>query len=70
MDAMREMILGLEHTAMNPIVVDEDETVVEVRSSSGKELEVKENEVAVSMPLATLVQTSQGLYRSPTGPGW
>ena len=28
MDAMREMILGLEHTAMNPIVVDEEETVI------------------------------------------
>ena len=24
----------------------------------------------VSVPLATLVQTSLGLYRSPTGPGW
>ena len=40
------------------------------------ELEVEENEVVipipppVSMPLATLVQTSLGLYRSPTGPGW
>ena len=29
MDAMREMILGLEHTAANPIIVDEEETVVE-----------------------------------------
>ena len=36
MDAMREMLLALEH---------------------------------VSVPLATLVQTSLGLYRSPTGPG-
>ena len=25
--------------------------------------------VLVSVPLATLVQTSLGLYRSPTGPG-
>ena len=41
MDAMREMILALEHTAANP----------------------------VSVPLATLVQTSLGLYRSPIGPG-
>ena len=47
MDAMREMILGLEHTAANPIVVDEEETVVEARSSSGEELEIEENEVAV-----------------------
>ena len=43
MDAMREMILGLEHIAANPIVV--------------------------SVPLAMLVQTSLGLYRSPIGPG-
>ena len=47
MDAMQEMILGLEHTAANPIVVDEEETVVEVGSSSGEELEIEENEVAV-----------------------
>ena len=47
MDAMQEMILGLEHTAANPIVIDEEETVVETRSSSGEELEIEENEVAV-----------------------
>ena len=41
------MILGLEHTAANPIVVDEDNTVVEAGSSSGEELEVEENEVVV-----------------------
>ena len=52
MDAMREMILGLEHIAANPIVVDEEETVVEVTSSSGKELEIKENEVAVPIPVS------------------
>ena len=46
MDAMREMILGLEHTATNPIVVDEEEMMVEVGSSSGEELEIEENEVA------------------------
>ena len=51
MDAMREMILGLEHTAANPIVVDEDETAVEPESSSGEELEVEENEVAVPIPV-------------------
>ena len=51
MDAMREMILGLEHSAANPIVVDEEEMVVEVASSSGEELEVEENEVAVPIPV-------------------
>ena len=51
MDAMREMILGLEHMAVNPIVVDEEETVVEAGSSSGEELEVEENEVAVPIPM-------------------
>ena len=50
MDAMREMILGLEHTAANPIVVDE-ETVVEAGSSSREELEIEENEVAVPIPV-------------------
>ena len=51
MDAMREMILGLEHTAANPIVVDEEETVIEAGSSSGEELEIKENKVAVPIPV-------------------
>ena len=51
MDAMREMILGLEHTATNPIMVDKEETVVEAGSSSGEELEVEENEVAVPIPV-------------------
>ena len=51
MDAMREMILGLEHTAANPIVVDDEETVVEAGSSLGEELEVEENEVAVPIPV-------------------
>ena len=51
MDAMREMILGLEHLAANPIVVDEEETVVEAGSSSGEELEIEENEVAVPIPM-------------------
>ena len=45
MDAMREMILGLEHMAANPILVD-DETAV-VGSELGEELEVEENEVAI-----------------------
>ena len=51
MDVMREMILGLEHTAANPIMVNEEETVVEAGSSSGKELETEENEVAVPIPV-------------------
>ena len=51
MDAMQEMILGLEYTAANPIVVDEEEMVVEAGSSSGEELEIKENEVAVPIPV-------------------
>ena len=50
-DAMREMILGLKHTATNPIVVDEEETVVEAGSSLGEELEIEENEVAVPIPV-------------------
>ena len=45
MDAMREMILGLEHTAANPIVVN-NKTAVE-ESESGEELEIEENKVAV-----------------------
>ena len=51
MDTMREMILGLEHTAANPIVVDEEETVVEAGSSSGEELEIEENGVAAPIPV-------------------
>ena len=51
MDAMREMILALEHMAANPIVVDEEETVVEEGSSSGEELEIEENEVAIPIPV-------------------
>ena len=50
MDAMREMILALEHTAANPIVVDREETVVE-DSESGEELEIVENEVVVPIPV-------------------
>ena len=45
MDVMREMILGLEHTVANPIMVD-DETAVE-ESESGEELETEENEVVI-----------------------
>ena len=48
MDTMREMILALEHTQENPIVVDK-ETVVD--DKSGEELEVEENEVAIPIPV-------------------
>ena len=50
MDVMREMILVLEHTQENPIVVDGEETAVE-DSKSGEELEIEENEVAVLIPV-------------------
>ena len=49
MDAMQEMILGLEHTAANLIMVDDEMAVEE--SESGEELEVKENEVAIPVPV-------------------
>ena len=50
MDTMREMILALEHTAANPIVVNEEEMAV-AGSESGEELEIEENEVAVPIPV-------------------
>ena len=66
MDAMREMILGLEHTAVNLIVVDEEETVVEVGSSSGEELEVEENEVAIPIPVPSrLVPIKEEIQELP-----
>ena len=46
---MREMILALEHTQANHIVMDEEETVVSDRS--GEELEIEENEVAIPIPV-------------------
>ena len=49
MDAMREMILVLEHTWDNPIMVDDDSDV-EMAVSEGEELEVEENEVAIPIP--------------------
>ena len=51
MDVMREMILGLEHTAANSIVVDEEDTVVKAGSNLGEELETEENEVAIPIPV-------------------
>ena len=49
MDAMREMILALEHLAANPIVVDEEETAVAEEGSEEK-LEIEENKMAVPIP--------------------
>ena len=49
MDAMQEMILALEHMWANPIVVDEEETVVS--EGSREELEVEENKVAIPVPI-------------------
>ena len=49
MDAMREMILALEHMRENPIIVDREETVV--GDGSEEELEIEENEVAVPIPV-------------------
>ena len=49
MDAMREMILALEHMQANPIVVDEEETAVS--ESSWEESEVEENKVAIPVPV-------------------
>ena len=73
MDAMREMILGLEHMAVNPIVVNEEEMVVEAGSSSGEELEVEENEVVVPIlvpgrlvPIKECCPTSWSAPRSPS----
>ena len=48
MDAMREMILTLEHMQANPIMVDEEEMAVS--DGSKEELEVEENEVAIPIP--------------------
>ena len=49
MDTMREMILALEHMQENPIMVDEEETVVS--DGLAEELEVEENEVAIPIPV-------------------
>ena len=46
---MREMILALEHTQANPIVVDKEETAVS--GESGEELEIEENEVVIPIPV-------------------
>ena len=49
LDIMREMILALEYTWENPIVVDE-ESKGEMAVSNGVELKVEENEVAIPIP--------------------
>ena len=49
MDTMREMILALEHMLVNPIVIDEEETVV-AGEESEEEVEIEENEVAIPIP--------------------
>ena len=49
MDTMREMILVLEHTQENPIVVDKEETAVS--DGLGEDLEVEENKVAIPIPV-------------------
>ena len=65
MDAMRKMILALEHTAANPIVVDEEETVVE-NSESREEVEIEENEVAVPiLILSRLVLIEEAVQELP-----
>ena len=49
MDTIREMILTLEHSQENPIVVDE-ESEGEMVVSNRVELEVEENEVVIPIP--------------------
>ena len=66
MDVMWEMILVLEHSQENPIVVDEEETVVSDRSR--EELEVEENEVAVPIPVPGRLVPVRGL--PPPTPRW
>ena len=50
MDTMREMILMLEHTQENPIVVGDEESEGETAVSDRVELKVEENEVAIPIP--------------------
>ena len=48
------------------IIVDEEETVVEAGSSSGEELEIEENEVAVPIPVpGWLVPIEQEVQELP-----
>ena len=62
---MWEMILGLEHTAVNPIVVDNEEMAV-ADDGSGEELEIEENEVAVPIPVpGRLVPIEEAVQELP-----
>ena len=64
MDAMREMILALEHTWESPIVVDGEETVES--SESGEELETEENKVVVPIPvLGRLIPIEEAVQELP-----
>ena len=49
MDVMREMILALEHTQDNPIVM-EDKSDGETAVSDGVELKVEENKLVIPIP--------------------
>ena len=65
MDTMWEMILGLEHTATNPIVVDDKETVV-AEDGSKEEVEIEENKVAVPIPVpGRLVPIEEAIQELP-----
>ena len=50
MNTMREMLLTLEHTQENPLVVDEEDSEGETAVSDRVELEVGENKVAIPIP--------------------
>ena len=65
MDAMQEMLLALEHTWENPIVV-EDESDGETVVSDRLELEVEENEVAIPiLPPGRLVPIEDVVQELP-----
>ena len=52
-DTMREMLLVLEHTQENPIMVDDEESEGDTAVSNGidsEELKVEENKVAIPIP--------------------
>ena len=62
---MREMILGLEHTTTNPIMVNDKEMAV-VEDGSDEEVEIEENEVAVPIPVPSrLVPIEEAVQELP-----
>ena len=66
MDTMREMILALEHTRDNPIVVEDDESDDGTAVSDRVELEVEENEVAIPiLPPGCLVPIEDVVQELP-----